>query len=66
MRKQNKKYVVDAMQNRANKKASELHNVTNAASRFRTNISKEEIDRAIVRHCKTSVEQLAALKKRNR
>ena len=65
MRKQNKKYVVNAMESRANKKASELHNVTNAASRFRTDVSAEDIDGAIAKHCKSSVEQLAALKKRN-
>ena len=62
MRKQNKKYVVDSMQGRANKKASQLQNVTNAASRFRADVSAEEIDTAILRHCKTSGDQLNALK----
>jgi len=62
MRTQNKKYVVDSMQGRAQKKPSPLQNATNAASRFRADVSADEIDSAILRHCKTSAEQLAALK----
>lgn len=62
MRTQNKKYVVDAMQGRAKRKPSSLQNATNAASRFRADVSADEIDNAILQHCKTSAEQLAALK----